>query len=564
MWIGPMVAAAAAIALALSKPAALAVAGPILGLWLASPGIAWWISRPLAQREARLTANQILFLRKLSRKTWAFFETFVGPEDHWLPPDNYQEHPASVIAHRTSPTNMGLALLANLSAYDFGYLSAGKLIERTAKALHTMEGLERHQGHFYNWYDTRSLKPLPPLYISSVDSGNLAGHLLTLRPGLLGLADQKILGARFFESVSDTLGIFMDAAAAAPDVYAPARLVQLQQDLESATRSKPSTLTASRLCLDQLARSAASAAADVEALDADRESPLKWWARAFAGQCRDALDELTSLAPWAELLPSQDNIGGFPDLDEIPTLGELAALEEKLLPEIDHRLDSASTSAESAWIGELQRRIATASQNAGARIATIKGLALQCDVLARMDYDFLFDKTRHLLAIGYNVGEHRRDSSYYDLLASEARLCQLRGHCAGAAAAGELVCPGASAHHRRRRTDPPLLERFDVRIPDAAPGDADLRTHAARPDLQGGGGPADRVWEKTRGAVGHFGMRLQCHRCASQLPIPCLRRTRPGAQTRARRGSGDCALRLGAGADGGAREGLSEPRAPRR
>ena len=433
MWSGPVVAAAATIALALSKPAALAVAGPILGLWLASPGIAWWISRPLAQREARLTANQILFLRKLSRKTWAFFETFVGPEDHWLPPDNYQEHPASVIAHRTSPTNMGLALLANLSAYDFGTLSAGKLIERTAKALHTMEGLERHQGHFYNWYDTRSLKPLPPLYISSVDSGNLAGHLLTLRPGLLGLADQKILGARFFESVSDTLGIFMDTAAAAPDVYAPARLAQLQQDLESATRSKPSTLTASRLCLDQLARSAASAAADVEALDTDRESPLKWWARAFAGQCRDALDELTSLAPWAELLPSQNNIGGFPGLDEIPTLSELAALEEKLLPEIDHRLGSASTSAESAWIGELQRLIAIASQNARTRIATIKGLALQCDVLSRMQYDFLFDKTRHLLAIGYNVGENRRDSSYYDLLASEARLS-----CFVAIAQGQL------------------------------------------------------------------------------------------------------------------------------
>jgi cyclic beta-1,2-glucan synthetase len=241
------------------------------------------------------------------------------------------------------------------------------------------------------------------------------------------------LGARFFESVSDTLGIFMDTAAAAPDVYAPARLAQLQQDLESATRSKPSTLTASRLCLDQLARSASSAAADVEALDADRESPLKWWARAFAGQCRDALDELTSLAPWAELLPSQNNIGGFPGLDEIPTLSELAALEEKLLPEIDHRLGSASTSAESAWIGELQRLIAIASQNARTRIATIKGLALQCDVLSRMQYDFLFDKTRHLLAIGYNVGENRRDSSYYDLLASEARLS-----CFVAIAQGQL------------------------------------------------------------------------------------------------------------------------------
>ncbi len=195
MWIAPVIAVAAAIYLALSRPAALAVAGPILGLWFASPAIAWWISRPLARRAARLTADQTLFLRKLSRKTWAFFETFVGPEDHWLPPDNYQEHPVAVVAHRTSPTNMGLALLANLSAYDFGYISAGQLIERTANALHTMEALERHRGHFYNWYDTQSLKPLLPIYISTVDSGNLAGHLLTLRPGLLALPDQQDPGS---------------------------------------------------------------------------------------------------------------------------------------------------------------------------------------------------------------------------------------------------------------------------------------------------------------------------------------------------------------------------------
>ena len=134
MWIAPVIAAAAAISLALLRPAALVVAVPILGLWFASPAIVWWISRPLARREAKLTTEQTLFLRKISRKTWAFFETFVGPEDHWLPPDNFQEHPSAVVAHRTSPTNMGLALLANLSAYDFGYISAGKLIERTANA----------------------------------------------------------------------------------------------------------------------------------------------------------------------------------------------------------------------------------------------------------------------------------------------------------------------------------------------------------------------------------------------------------------------------------------------
>ena len=201
MWIAPLIALAAAIYLAFSKPAVLSVAGPILGLWFASPAIAWWISRPLTRRAARLTADQTLFLQKISRKTWAFFETFVGPEDHWLPPDNYQEHPVARVAHRTSPTNMGLALLANLAAYDFGYISAGRLVERTANALHTMAALERHRGHFYNWYDTQSLQPLLPIYISTVDSGNLAGHLLTLRAGLLTLPDHQILGARWFDGL---------------------------------------------------------------------------------------------------------------------------------------------------------------------------------------------------------------------------------------------------------------------------------------------------------------------------------------------------------------------------
>ena len=419
MWIGPLVAVSAAIMLAVSSPAVLTVAGPILSLWFASPGIAWWISRPLRHRKARLTANQTLFLRKLSRKTWAFFETFVGPQDHWLPPDNYQEHPIAVIAHRTSPTNMGLALLANLSAYDFGYISAGRLIERTSRALHTMEGLERHRGHFYNWYDTQSLKPLPPLYVSSVDSGNLAGHLLTLRPGLLGLPDQKILGRQFFEGLSDTLGNIIDAAADVPKKYTPAQLAQLQQDLELATCSQPATLTALRQCLDRLAASAGALAAGVEALDTNPENLLRVWGRAFAGQCQDALDELTFLVPW---LSSQNSLEAFPELDEIPTLRQLASLEVRLLPVIEHRLRSAAASAKNVWLGELEHLILEACHNAKTRITAIQGLALQCDALARMEYEFLYDSTRHLLSVGYNVGERRKDSSYYDLLVSESRF----------------------------------------------------------------------------------------------------------------------------------------------
>jgi hypothetical protein len=312
------------ITLALSKPTVLAVAGPILALWLAFPAIAWWISRPLVRRREELTVDQTLFLRKFSRKTWAFFETFVGREDHWLPPDNYQEHPVAVVAHRTSPTNMGLALLANLSAYDFGYLSTGQLIERTTKAFNTMESLERHQGHFYNWYDTQTLKPLHPLYISSVDSGNLAGHLLTFQSGLLALPDHKIPGARFLEGLSDTLEIIIDTASAAPAGAAPevtVQLARLRNDLDLATRSRPATISALRLFLDRLAASAALMAEGVGALDPDPESQLKWWANAFAGQCRNELDELAYFTPWTELLSSQtarpDVQGGRVEADRV-------------------------------------------------------------------------------------------------------------------------------------------------------------------------------------------------------------------------------------------------------
>jgi hypothetical protein len=178
---------------------------------------------------------------------------------------------------------MGLALLANLSAYDFGYLSAGQLIDRMTNTFHTMEGLERHRGHFYNWYDTQSLKPLLPTYVSTVDSGNLAGHLLTLRPGLLALPDQQILGSRFFDGLGDTLRVLGDAAGETT----PSQLTLFQNHLKSADESRPATLTAARFSLDRLVTSAEEVLASLQAAP---EGPATWWAHALVRQCRDALD----------------------------------------------------------------------------------------------------------------------------------------------------------------------------------------------------------------------------------------------------------------------------------
>ncbi len=415
MWFPPVLAAGAATTLAATNPVALLVAGPILFLWLISPAIAWWISLPLARREASLTAEQNRFLGRIARKTWAFFDTFVGPEDHWLPPDNYQEYGEATLAHRTSPTNMGLALLANLSAYDFGYIPAGPFLERTARTLETMAGLERHRGHFYNWYDTQSLRPLHPTYISTVDSGNLAGHLLTLRPGLMALLDRPILESRWLDGLGDTLGI-LEEAAGDP---APAALPRFRTGLEAACAARPATLTAARRMLDRLARSAELITDD---LGHEPESHAFWWAGALARQCQAARHELTFLAPWTALPEGPEEIGDLAEIDSIPTLRGLAGLGVALSTRIASRPGTGATPGQEAWLAELHRQVGEGSERAQARIAVIQRLALQAGELADIEYGFLYDKSSRLLSIGYSLDERRQDASYYDLLASEARL----------------------------------------------------------------------------------------------------------------------------------------------
>ncbi len=409
MWFGPSLALATALALIAVTPSALLAAGPVLGLWLVSPALAWWISQPITRRQERLTEAQGLFMRRIARKTWFFFETFVGEEDNFLPPDNFQEQPVTATAHRTSPTNMGLALLVNLSAFDFGFISCGRLMERTSRALETMGRLARYEGHFFNWYDTRTLQPLPPRYISSVDSGNLAGHLLTLRAGLLALGKDRILSPRLFESLNDALGIALDEL---PDDLPTApkdRLESLRQEMNSIALNPPATLSATRLCLERLTASVEMVAASHDFKTSTFDCSFHCWIQAFAVQCRDALAEVDLLTPWAASPREYNNELAF--LDEIPTLGELAALET--------RFRSISTATQAAEWGDM---ISAARQQAKSRLTRLNALAQDCDVTAQMEYGFLYDDTRHLLAIGYNVDELRRDQGFYDLLASEARL----------------------------------------------------------------------------------------------------------------------------------------------
>jgi len=401
MWIAPLTGLATGISLAILQPAQLSPALPIFGLWLVAPCIAWWISQPIESAKPALSRSQTVFLRSTARRTWNYFETFVTAQENWLPPDNFQETPAPIIATRTSPTNMGLALLANLAARDLGYLSVGGLVRRTRDALSAMQRLERHRGHFFNWYETRSLRPLLPHYVSSVDSGNLAGHLLTLGAGLREQSGEKIYTPQVFSGLGDTVRVLQELAPANE------ALTALAVELAAA----PDGLRAAHALLESATRQATAIAA---ALENAGEDPKKW-SQTLQHNCAEQLDDLLCLAPW---LSGADKPGGDPsglaarlaELDRAPTLHGVAMLDQ--------------SPGDGAGQDELAGRLREAGQRARERLLELEDLAQQCDELAAgMDFDFLFNRSRDLFCTGYNVTERRCDAGFYDLLASEARLC---------------------------------------------------------------------------------------------------------------------------------------------
>jgi cyclic beta-1,2-glucan synthetase len=184
MAAGPVVALALAALVTAVRPAALPAALPVLALWLLAPAVAWWLSRPRVERRAELGEEDRQYLEQVARDTWGYFAELAGEADNGLPPDNLQETPEARIAHRTSPTNIAMGLLSTLAAHDLGFVDTAELVARTARTFDTLEGLERHHGHLLNWYDTETLAPLLPRYVSTVDSGNLAGALIALAVGL--------------------------------------------------------------------------------------------------------------------------------------------------------------------------------------------------------------------------------------------------------------------------------------------------------------------------------------------------------------------------------------------
>lgn len=433
MWAAPALALMTGIGLAWYCPERLVWSGWILGLWFLSPWMTWLISRPSSLRATQIPAEQILFLRKLARRTWRFFETFVREDDHFLPLDNIQEQPVPSQAHRTSPTNIGLALLANLSAYDFGYISTGQLINGLEHALHTLQSMERFRGHFYNWYDTRTLRPLEPRFISSVDSGNLAGHLLVLQQGLLAMADQRLVPERMFKGLEDTWAV-LDETAGKLGRRLPPDLKDKIKRLHDLMVKKTDGLKHAWERLQQLESSCHGLEPGLAEFPEAAE-----WGRALGRQCQKHGDDIAFMAPWLGLPQPGEAFWENPEggetsrlLEELkgqwqamhanPTLREIADLDKWLLPLIDQLSPAQDKSGRRGWLTRLRRMAVETGNRAAGRIAALAKRAQQCRALSEMENDFLLDPSKNLVAIGYHTCERRRDDGFYDLLASEARL----------------------------------------------------------------------------------------------------------------------------------------------
>ena len=417
MWFAPFFAGCLFIYLTFYSPLTLIFAIPLIALWALAPFFTWFISRPAESKQLEVSQSQTIYLRKLARKIWAFFETFVTAEDNWLPPDNYQEQPVERIAHRTSPTNIGMALLSNLTAHDFGYITTLQLIERTSSTILTMQRMEKYRGHLFNWYDTQTLQPLAPRYISTVDSGNLAGHLITLKQGLLALPDAAISGAVFFEGFTDTVRIVIEKT------NMPVAVAALEKQIKEVEDNYPlvlNNLFDTKKYIDKLLSSFSLLLLQ---LDFKSSSEEYWWAQKAMMQIVYAQNELTTLCPWLNLPAAPSTFNELlSSLPAEPTIRQLSAIDEILLQEIAVQIASGDINEEKEWLNNLKNGISESAKRASEIVTTIEQLTAKCTELADIEYDFLYYRSQHLLTIGYNTEEHRKDNGYYDLLASEARL----------------------------------------------------------------------------------------------------------------------------------------------
>ncbi len=397
------------------------LAAPFILLWIMSPVIAWSISLPPRTDPVKpLTDEGIKTFRLIARRTWRFFTTFITKEDNLLPPDNFQEDPQPIVAHRSSPTNFGLYLLSTVAAKDFGWIGIGEMVDRLESTLMVLHSLPRYKGHFYNWYDLQKKQPLDPQYISSVDSGNFAGHLLVIAQACEEILRSPLPTLERVKGIQDTLLLLKESLLNIHD-NRRTLIVNLDQlrytvgDLENFLKDFPQTpfeyvsrweaLQTSADILVDIAKTFAQ-----ERGKSDSSEVLSWSLQ-ICSDIKSHVKDHEKILSWVK----------FFDKNDLPL--ELFNNQETLKLSLADLCSHYEKTEKTLVSNNLTHEIEKSSYNCKSlmeRLTTISQFAYK--LFNEMDFKFLFDSNRNLFSIGFNVTDGCLDTSYYDMLASEARL----------------------------------------------------------------------------------------------------------------------------------------------
>lgn len=462
VWRLGFIAVLAAVALVIiadTNSGALWAVAPFLLLWVLAPGIVIILDSPTTEAIVQpLSPREQTMLRRLARQTWRFFDDFVGPQSNWLPPDNYQVAYGVQLAHRTSPTNIGLWLLSTLSAHDLGFLTLDDVIDRNVKTLETLQKLERFNGHILNWYDTETLTPLQPRYVSTVDSGNLLASLWTVAQGYEALLDHPVLGTECLQGTAQTLALLkesllegqvrneqsarIDALVATLEelliVDGNPGLVDIVQRFRSATTPARDLEAAIELSESYHA----TISGDPVAASSDMISPpttgpdALYWSRKLNRAIHGYTGVIDRYLPWVESVEESSERGtGSMNREAIARRKEILTTAPSIralvngtwarvpTPNAPHRVtgDSPHTDQIETFVSEhLVQEVQTAAKSLRDRAERLVG---SCNALAEaMSMRFLYDEERRLFSVGFDVEARRLDDSDYDLLASEARI----------------------------------------------------------------------------------------------------------------------------------------------
>ncbi len=402
----PLFAIGIAVVVALVQPRSLIVAAPLLVLWLFESAITAWLNKPPRNERQDLTDKQEAFLREMALRTWRFFYEYGGPAHSYLVPDNVEEHELFEAA-RVSPTNFGLLLNARQAAQTFGYLSVPEFATLSHHSLDTYDRMEKRNGHIYNWYDTRTLNPIAPRVISSVDSGNLAASFYTLRSGAEALLLEPMLHARLWSGMRDQLAL-LATVGATPAGLPP---VPTTDDLRPwldwcfAAQLSPVFETVRGMELTDKTRSEGD-----------------WWLAELLRRIDAVCAMVRDYLPWLdkEFLPLDSVLKDTAPVAIGRGLG--------LIDELDGRLQRAWSTkvvdqAETYLIEKLRAALATAREKHAALVTSLNSLEQRAEhCVAAMDFAFLIEPSRQVLSIGYMVEQEELHKACYDLLCSEARI----------------------------------------------------------------------------------------------------------------------------------------------